>query len=259
MQQTIPDYRVEPPPTRGEKPEHREIPVTLSPAFVTKALMAAVLAMGFASTAVQWLSFLTGKKYIFGLVRLLNLDGEANFPTALSVLLLAMATLLLAVVSWNERRKSKANSAHWTMLTAGFCFMTLDEFAMLHELLVGPSRKLIGTQNLGLFYYAWVIPASVGVAVLAIYFLSFLRRLPKETAFRFVLSGVVYLGGCIGVEMLGGMRYEQSGSRDTLYIALVTLEELMEMAGVTLFIRALLLHLKNSTSELRFSIRFSNR
>jgi len=229
----------------------------VSAATITRILLAAVLAIGIAASAVQWLSLLTGKKYVFGLVRLLNLDEEANLPTALSVLLLALASLLLAAISYHERRSAGSHATHWAVLTAGFCLMALDEFAMLHEILADPTRKLLGNRDLGPLFFAWVVPAFFMLAAIGIYFLSFLRRLPRAVMVRFVTAGAVYVGGCVGVEMLGAMRYEQFGNKDPFYIATATVEEMMEMTGIVLFIRALILYLSDTTPGLRLSLRFS--
>ncbi|HRC44905.1 MAG TPA: hypothetical protein PLT27_12705, partial [Nitrospira sp.] len=84
----------------------------------------------------------------------------------------------------------------------------------------------------------------------------FLLSLPRHVMYRFVSAGAVYVAGCVGLEMLGGMRFEQFG-KDPLYIAFATLEELMEMTGIVLFIRALILYLSETTSDLHLSFRFS--
>ncbi|HRC44680.1 MAG TPA: hypothetical protein PLT27_11540, partial [Nitrospira sp.] len=116
------------------------------------------MAIGIAATAVQWLARVTGRKPFFGLVRLLHLEEEANVPTAFSVLLLALASLLLAVISWNQRRAAKANATHWIVLTVGFCLLMLDEFAMLHEMMSGPGKRVVGRGTLGPLYFTWVGP-----------------------------------------------------------------------------------------------------
>ncbi|MBL8220974.1 MAG: hypothetical protein JNL62_17205 [Bryobacterales bacterium] len=261
MKRTISRYSVETPPTKGVKKgvmqQQREIAVTLSPTRITSALLAAAVVMGIAATAVQWLARLTGNKPFFGLVRLLHLEEEANLPTAFSVLLLALASLLLAVISWNERRAANANATHWIVLTVGFCLMVLDEFAMLHEMMSGPGKRVLGNGTLGPLFFTWVLPAFFGLAAIAIYFVPFLRQLPRHVMYRFVSAGAVYVAGCVGLEMLGGMRFEQFG-RDPLYLAFATFEELMEMTGVVLFIRALIHYLSETAPDLRLSFRFSS-
>ena len=50
------------------------------------------------------------------------------------------------------------------------------------------------------------------------------------------------MGGAIGVNMLGSVQYEAAGADTVAYAILYTLEEGLEMLGVVLFVRALVLY-----------------
>jgi hypothetical protein len=66
----------------------------------------------------------------------------------------------------------------------------------------------------------------------------FLLQLPRRTALIFLVAGVVYISGVIGIEILG-----QPMDADTLEYNLLTLvEEGLEMFGVILFLYGLLDH-----------------
>ena len=62
------------------------------------------------------------------------------------------------------------------------------------------------------------------------------------------LGAVVYVGGALGVEMIGGAYVEEHGIWNFNTILLVNLEEVMEMYGASLFIYFLLESLKLETT-----------
>jgi len=174
---------------------------------------------------------------------LMTLDGEHNIPALFSTGLLIGASLLLTLVAYLARAQRSGDASKWLILAAGFAFMGLDESMSFHERLIEPVRHMMGGQHLGLFFFAWVVPAIVLCLALGLYFLPFLLRLPRSSAIAFVVAAVVYLGGAVGVELVEGWWREGHEYRNLGYHALVCLEEGMEMAGVILFIRALLAHI----------------
>ena len=54
-----------------------------------------------------------------------------------------------------------------------------------------------------------------------------------------IAAGAIFVGGAIGVEMLGGHWFVTQGRDNVTYVALQTLEETMEMMGIVVFIYAL--------------------
>ena len=121
--------------------------------------------------------------------------------------------------------------------------MAADEAFSYHERLVQPERQLLGHDNLGFFYFTWVIFAIPLVLVLALFFLRFLLRLPASTRFAFLIAVTLYIGGVIVLEMIGGRFAELHGTRNLRWSVLATVEECLEMAGVIIFIWALLVYI----------------
>ena len=67
-------------------------------------------------------------------------------------------------------------------------------------------------------------------------FFPFVWSLPKGTRTAFFLAGCTYIGGAVGVEIIGAPM-----DADTMLYNLTTVaEEGMEMAGVILFLAAML-------------------
>ena len=193
-----------------------------------------------ANVVLQWIRYRTGHDYMFGLVRLFDVDEEANLPTLFSTLLLFSAGVLLALISRAEKAEGGRDSRRWAILSIVFLFLTVDEAAMLHELFNVPGQEILGRQSPGIFYYAWVIPYSVLVLALGAYFIGFFLRLPPAIRVRFIVAAALFIGGSIGLELIEGVQDKTYGENNMTYELLTTLEEGMEMAGVIVFIHALL-------------------
>jgi hypothetical protein len=79
-----------------------------------------------------------------------------------------------------------------------------------------------------MFRNLWVIPAGLLAMVVGLIYLRFLRHLQRETRRVFVISGILFIAGAVGMEMIGA-RFSSHGLRAGAWFAvLVTIEELLE-------------------------------
>jgi hypothetical protein len=187
---------------------------------VTRFFAAIVLGLGLAHLAGQISTFALGHSYLFGLVPLFDVGREANVPTLYSSLALL------------------------------FC---VDETAALHERLIEPVRTALNLS--GYLYFAWVVPAGLALIAFLLAFAKFIIQLPGRTRFLFILAGAIYVTGAIGFELLGAQQFEIYGHAKTVpYAILVTIEELLEMMGVVVFIHALMTYIGSNLSNLRFRV-----
>jgi hypothetical protein len=182
----------------------------------------------------------------------LLLDSERNPGAFFSFLLLLLAGLLLAVIAAKERHLGGRWWRHWAALAAIFVLLAYDEAAMLHEQLTEPLGASLKTG--GLFLWAWVIPGLIFVGVIFAVYLPFLLALPPMFRNLFLLSGALFVGGALGLEMLSGLYYEGHGRTQT-YTLITTIEEVLEMAGALLFIYSLTRYL--TVRGDRFEIRLT--
>lgn len=226
--------------------------ILLTPSAICRRLALVAAAFVAVNAAMQSYRLIAHREYVPGLA-LVSLDGEHNLPALFSTLLLLFAALLLALIARLARGQKAPDASKWTLLAVGFLFMSLDEAMALHEKLIDPLRGLLASQHLGIFYYAWVIPAIALVVALGLYFLPFMLRLPRRTAVAFVIAAAFYLGGALGVELIEGWWKEDHSYIDPVYHLLVTLEESLEMGGAILFIRALLGYIAGTRAEVRLS------
>lgn len=229
--------------------------IALSPSSIVRLLGTIAFILVLASIGGQLILFFTGHKH--WLINLFNLEFEQNIPTWFSVFILLFAAGLLAVITALKRNQKDPHVLYWAILSFGFLFMAIDEAVSIHEKLLLPSAQLLyllgaTPGHYGFFAFAWVVPAIAIVIVLALFFLRFLFGLPPKTRFRFLVAGTIYIGGAIGMEMIGGRYVESHGDATLTYIMMSTVEESMEMAGVIYFIWALLLYIADHYEQVRF-------
>jgi hypothetical protein len=178
-------------------------------------------------------SVATGNERLGGLVFFFGLGAEQNVPTLCS----SVALLVVAVLLYVTARHSRTNRGYWWVLCFAFVFLALDEACEIHEKLIEPLQERLHTS--GAFHCAWIIPYGIATILFALAFMRFLLRLPRKTAWLFVIGGAVLVTGAIGMEMVGGILFENGGSKQWLSWIVQTLEEALEMTGVLVFLYAL--------------------
>jgi drug/metabolite transporter (DMT)-like permease len=172
------------------------------------------------------------------------LDAEQNIPSFFSSCLLLLAALLLSIITLIEKdRLPSPVVLKWKILSVGLLLMATDEIVSLHERLVGLRKvlfDLLGNDNFRILSITWVFSAIPIIIFIIVFFRSFLHQLPPITRRTFLLAAILYLGGCVGVELLGVYHYSTYGTQNLVYYTLVTIEEGLEMLGVIVFIHGLL-------------------
>jgi hypothetical protein len=237
--------------------EEPDIDLTFTPRSVIRTLGIMAAALVAISLGVLIATSMAGRHPLeVRLAKFFYLDAERNLPTAFSTLLHLIAAVLLTLIAVLERRCSREGKLYWAGLSAGFVLMGVDEAWSFHEQLNAPVRALLGIQEqLGVLYYTWVVPAIVFVALLALPYARFLWRLPAVTRTAFLVAAALFLGGAIGAELLAGLHDELHGDATLASGLLSTLEEALEMAGVIVFIRALLAYVDQRHGVVRLRFR----
>ncbi|MDQ3212108.1 MAG: hypothetical protein M3Q85_05505 [Acidobacteriota bacterium] len=207
--------------------------VAISIGSAGRLLFAIIVSLTLLATATQ-LAALGGRDHIFGLVALFDLNGEHNLPTWFSSLALLTAAVLLAGLAAADDAERRAG---WRGLGLVFLYLSIDEAAGVHELLNRPLRAAfeVGPE----LYFPWVLVGAGVVAALAGRYWRFILALPPRTARLALLSAATFTTGALGLEIVAGPWYATEGKDNLVHVALVTAEEVLEMAGVALFICAL--------------------
>jgi hypothetical protein len=192
-------------------------------------------------------NYLIKIKSLFELENLLQifyLDGENNIPTWFSTILFLFASFLLFIVSSFKKGIKDLFAYSWGFLSIVFLFLSVDESASVHESIGYFLHKFLETT--GFLYFSWVIVGSLFLLFLVFYLYKFIFSLPIKTLKVFIISAVIFIFGAIGMEMLGSNQFYYHGANNWLYIIFSTLEEILEMIGLIVFIYGLLSYIKEN-------------
>ncbi|MEO1027783.1 MAG: hypothetical protein AAFX02_01880 [Pseudomonadota bacterium] len=199
----------------------------------------AILVLLTAHLATTGLGHITGITEGFGLLPLFNFDAEQNIPTFFSVVLILMsAAFVFLSPHRTDDRKTPPRWITW-VITAALIFVALDEFASVHERIGGSLALILPTS--GIFHHAWLIPYLALCAIFAPTGWVWLRSHPIATQAQIALAAGIFLTGAVGMEMVAGILEAANltpSATSTLSFFAMTLEELLEMSGMAVFLLA---------------------
>lgn len=210
--------------------------------------------LALAHAAAQYFVFVLDHDYVYGFVPLFDLGQEHNVPTYYSSLALFVCAILLALIALGHAQNAASSVRHWSGLATIFVLLSFDEALVLHEQLAPPVRAAVDASRA--FYFAWIIPYGAAVLLLGLVYLRFLMRLPAGTRRLFLFAGTLYVGGAIGMEVIEGVVFTTTGARTPLFVSLYTVEELLEMTGVGVFMYALAAYIATDMQALRLGIAY---
>ncbi len=160
----------------------------------------------------------------------LDLDEEESFGTWFNSGILMMAGALLVNQARVVRAQGRAWHRSWLVLGIGFFVLSVDEIAGMHEWV----NTMMGDTP-------WTVIGFPILVVVALAYGPFLWHHRWRTALLFLAAGAIYGGGAVGVE-----HFTDRDLNSLHYNMWTALEEGMEMAGVILFIYALLDHMRGT-------------
>lgn len=251
-----------------------EKPIIIQPSKVTRVLGFIAVLLVLTNLAVQimrfvnWATFLSKllqflsisqiMKFVewltnfYGFVYLFDMGAECNVPTYFSTVILLIAAFLLSIIAVFKKRRGDSYAFHWIILVIIFLYLSVDEASAIHELLSRTTQKIFSRRWFP--RYAWVICGGGLVIVFALSYCGFLLHLPAKSRLLFSIAGVLYVGGAIGMEVVEGHYTRLHGTKNLPYNIIVTIEETLEMAGIILFIHALLDYISLNIKEIRFHV-----
>ena len=186
--------------------------------------------------------YLTGEVNRGILYNLFDLNIEATIPTWFTTIVLFCSSLTLAAVARTKQRERDAFRYYWWALSLIFLYLSVDEAAQIHE---HWDDNLEVIDNLpGFFYYGWVVPGMILVGISALVFARFFFHLGRATQTYLLIGAVTYVGGAIGMEMIGGYVLDTQGPGVVTGLIVIA-EESLEQVGAILFLVAFLDYFQN--------------
>ena len=175
-----------------------------------------------------------------------DLDEEESIGTWFSALILFTAAQLSLLNAYYAHGNPEARCLGWLFLAIGFTLLSLDEIAGFHEFV----NTVVEDTH-------WTTFGLIIVVITGLVYLPFLWSLPIHIRCLLIVSGIIYIGGAVGVER-ATIWYEDNDQLDTLaYNLWNALEELMEMSGVILYIYTLLNYVAENVATQRQPIRYN--
>ena len=165
-----------------------------------------------------------------------NLDVERSIPSLYTLVLWLLCIALLSFISY-YKKKDQEPYIYWLGMVVLFIYLSVDEFISIHETLSPYINHMLNAS--GFFFYTWVVLYFIFLVILGLVYLRFMISLPAKTRNLFIFALMLFVSGAIGVEMVEGRYVEMYGRTPFFYLFLITLEEILEMAGLVVFIYAL--------------------
>lgn len=162
-----------------------------------------------------------------------DLDEEESFGTWFNSGLLLIAALLLIQQARILRAQGGPWHRWWLILGIGFCVLSMDEVAGMHEWV---DSMLEDTP--------WTVIGAPIFALVGLAYMPFLWHYRWRSGLLFLIAGAIYGGGAVGVE-----HFTDTEVNSLHYNMWTALEEGMEMLGLIVLIYALLDHLRGSRSR----------
>ena len=236
-------------------PTRNMLGLTLDPERVAVGLSAVVAFLTLAHVAGVFSRHVLDHDHVFGLIRLFDLDREGNIPTLFASWMCLLNGGLLATTAVLARQRGRRDWPYWMGLAVIFVFLSVDELWSIHETLTLPVRDALGVS--GVFHFAWVIPYGIAVIVIGTAYLRFLVGLRRDVRWSFLTAAALYVGGAIGIEMLGGQHASRVGENNMTYGLITGAEEVFELAGLVVLTRSILAFARAELGEVR--VRFLAR
>lgn len=229
------------------------IKIGINPRRVAGVLTLVVCAVGAGYVATKLVQAYIAPAHTFGLYDYFHLGKEANLPSYISALLILGASILCGLIALHQRQIGAPLVKHWSILASGLVFMSFDEATQIHDGILGPMFSSYFGRGEGIWHFGWYVPFIPLVVAIAIYFMPFLKRIPRKYVGLFILAGCVYVGGAIGVEMIQSyISYHEIGGGAMAMSLLI--EEMCEMMGMVVLIYTLLLYMSEEQVEYSISV-----
>ena len=176
---------------------------------------------------------------MISLLDLFSVNLEMSIPTWYATILLFVCAGLLGWITAVKHHQNDPYTRHWLGLSVIFLYLSIDEGAAIHEMFSEPLETALNTS--GYLTFPWLIVFVPLVIVFGLLYLRFLFHLSPQIRNLVIFAALLYVGGAVVVEAVSANRWYLDGGVSFPYLAIATVEELLEMLGVVLFLYALLL------------------
>ena len=223
----------------------------ISPKRIARILILISLGLAIASLTGQFYIYFFGYEKLLGLVNFFNVDSENNLPTLYSALLLLLSSVLLSLIALTKQENSNRYTLHWQGLSIIFLYLSFDEWLQIHEKFNSRLNTLIESAS----NKNWDVLNLIFISVFVLIYLNFFFKLPAKIKRLFVVACTLFVIGAFVIEVIG-VHYFPNIYHQRIFLAEVisTIEEGLEMIGITIFIYALLTYMSTFMKHIHINI-----
>ena len=170
-------------------------------------------------------------------IKMVRLVSEKNIPSLFSALQLMLSGSLLYLIydQFKKRNVDRSVRGFWKFLSVIFYILAFDEWFTIHDTL----GKLFSDSMGGIGdLFGWTLLYMILMPLFLLVSIRFLLALPKSTALGFIASGIIFLFGAIGLELLNKGEFQLFFNLHVSSIGaylIVFFEEFFEIIGIFLF------------------------
>lgn len=137
----------------------------------------------------------------------IDVNNEGNIPAGFATLQLLICAFTLTAIAAVQYLAGDRWTRYWTFLALVFLGLAWDEATAAHETLISPAREMLDLS--GIFYFAWIVPAFIVVALFGFVYLRFVAALPPQTHKRCIIAALMFFSAVFLLEGLGGWHFER--------------------------------------------------
>jgi len=232
---------------------------SLNPGRVIKIMLTIIIVLAALHISQLVVFFEVGDPDKFDFIEMIDFDYEANLPSFYSSAAILFCAALLWLISSHKRKERLPFRFHWLGLAIIFSLLGLDEAISLHEELGDFTERFELFDAHGYLYFAWVVPYAIALTLFVLAYVRFVLALPRSTGLLFVISGVMFVAGAMGIELISANEADLNGTDTVFYSVLYTAEELCEMFGIVIFCYALMRYIESERIQFVFRIESAKK
>lgn len=181
-------------------------------------------------------------------MRHFTFNSEHNMPSWWSSALLGAGALLTLWIARLDEERRRG----WMVHAAVLLGCSIDESVSFHESLIVAFDWMRDVNPL--LYFPWVLFGGAFCLFYGMFILRLLSGIGRDHFVRFAVSGVVFVAGSLGMEVVGGLVATRLGEESLAYAAATSLEDMLEIAGAFLYLRAASLYAMERMEHLQTEI-----
>ena len=228
--------------------------ISISPKKIGIDLELAVILLALLSLAGQSIKYLTVYDEAFGLIPLVNMGKTLSIPTIFTVLEYFIAFLLLGVIALVKQISKDQYRWQWSGLAGLFLYLAFDKGTAVHTYVFKEIRGWVRGFVPFFPYHRWVFSLVLIAVILVLFYIHFIKALPKETRKHALISMGIYYLGFLVLERFAKDFSVIYGSDSLIYSILLTLGKTLEMSGLAAAILLLLKYLAQDIPDISLEL-----